>query len=43
MELDPKAHEMYENTYFDYLSVDSGLINNKFRMIETINIMTIDK
>ena len=43
MDSDPQALDTYESTYFDYLSVDSGLISNKFKMIETINIMTIDK
>jgi hypothetical protein len=35
--------EKYEDTYFDYISVDSGLITNKFKMIDTVNIMKIDK
>lgn len=43
IEQDPHSQVRYEETYFDYISVDSGLIRNKFKMIETVNIMKIDE
>lgn len=42
MDHDPLKFEQYQQTYFDFISVDSGLIKNHESDIETVNIMRVN-